>query len=134
MTFPQPTRILLVDGDPAVRAALAFSMEIEGFGVDAYDSPAALAGRAGFPAGGCLVLDHRQPGIDGLALLAQLRGRGVDLPAVLITTNPRRDLRRRAAAAGVAIVEKPLLGDALIDAVRQARPAPRAALRTGAAA
>jgi FixJ family two-component response regulator len=119
----QPARILLVDGDPAVRAALAFSMAIEGFQVEAYDSPAALAARDAFPPRGCLVLDHRLPGIDGLELLASLRRRGVDLPAVLITTNPRPDMVRRARDAGVEIVEKPLLCDALIDAVRHAQPA-----------
>ena len=129
MTRPT-TRILLVDDDPAVRAALAFSMEIEGFAVDAYDSPGALSARDGFPAGACLVLDHHLPGLDGLDLLAQLRGRGVDLPAVLMITNPKAEVRRRADEAGVAIVEKPLLCDALIDAVREARPALRRPPRT----
>jgi two-component system, LuxR family, response regulator FixJ len=124
MTPAQPRRILVVDPDPAVRASLAFSLEIEGYGVEAYDSTAALAGRAGFPAGGCLVLDHRPPQVDALRLIDQLRGRGVDLPAVLIVTNPGQDVRKRATAAGIAIVEKPLLGDALLDAVRHARPAP----------
>jgi FixJ family two-component response regulator len=118
-----PHRILLVDQDPALRAALAFSMEIEGFAVDAYDSLAALAGRGPFPAGACLVIDHRLQGLDSLDLLNSLRRRGLDLPAVLLATNPRAELRRRAAHAGVAIVEKPLLGDALLDAVRRARPA-----------
>jgi len=126
MSSSIPARILLVDDDPAVRSALAFSMELEGFAVDAYESGAALACRTGFPAGACLVLDHRLPGLDGLDLLASLRRRGVDLPAVLITTNPRPELRRRAQAAGVPIVEKPLLGDALVDAVRRALPGARA--------
>lgn len=125
--MPQPARILLVDDDPAVRAALAFSLEIEGFAVEAYDSAAALAARRVFPARACLVLDHRPPGVDALGLLAALRGRGVCLPAVLITTNPRPDLLRRAYAAGVEVVEKPLLTDALLDAVRRAGPAAEAA-------
>ena len=119
---PAPTRILIVDDDPAVRAALAFSMEVEGFAVDTYESGAALASRERFPARACLVIDHRLPGLDGLDVLASLRSRGVDLPAVLITTNPKPDLRSRALAAGVAIVEKPLLSDALVDAVLSARP------------
>jgi hypothetical protein len=42
------------------------------------------------------------------------------MPAVLITTNPRPHLRARAAAAGVPIIEKPLLTDGLLSAVRSA--------------
>ena len=40
--------------------------------------------------------------------------------AILITTNPRRALRAQAAFAGVEIIEKPLLTDALRDSVRSA--------------
>jgi hypothetical protein len=44
----------------------------------------------------------------------------VELPAILVTTNPRTALRNRAAAAGVPIIEKPLLTDALLTTVRKA--------------
>ena len=69
---------------------------------------------------GCLVLDYNLPGIDGLDLLERLRAAEVTLPAILITTNPRKALRARAALAGVQIVEKPLLTDALRDSVNAA--------------
>jgi hypothetical protein len=36
-----------------------------------------------------------------------------------MTTHPSAILRRRAAACGVPIVEKPLLGSALIDVMRE---------------
>jgi FixJ family two-component response regulator len=58
------------------------------------------------------------PLIDGLDLLRRLRERGNSMPAVLITTAPDAALRRRAGLAGVSVVEKPLLGDALLDAIR----------------
>lgn len=45
---------------------------------------------------------------------------GRELPAILITSQPSLSLRRRAAAANVPIIEKPLLGDALLDAIRDA--------------
>ncbi len=53
-------------------------------------------------------------------MLAELRQRGVATPAILITTNPGPHLRVRAAAASVAIVEKPLIGNTLADAIRKA--------------
>ena len=42
------------------------------------------------------------------------------LPAILITSHPKPDLRAAAAAAGVPIVEKPLIGDALMTSIRRA--------------
>ena len=53
-------------------------------------------------------------------LVSALRGRGVGTPAILITTNPSVQLRRRADEAGLAIVEKPLLGNTLAEAIRSA--------------
>jgi FixJ family two-component response regulator len=66
------------------------------------------------------VLDQNLPGMSGLDLLAVLRARRIDLPAVLITTHPNAALRRRAAQSGVVIIEKPLLGEALVQGVRAA--------------
>ncbi len=115
--MPNRPKILLVDDDPAVRAALAFSLELEGFLIETFHCGEDLEGKTDFPESGCLVLDYRLPGMDGLSLLKALRGRGVDLPAVLITSAPGRDVRNRAAEAGAFIVEKPLLCDALTAAV-----------------
>ena len=113
-------KIFLVDDDPAVRASLAFSLELEGFLIETFDGSAELAARAEFPDSGCLVLDYRLPRLDGLSLLKSLRSRGVVLPAVLITSAPSRAVRARAAEMGAAIVEKPLLCDALTATVRAA--------------
>ena len=116
--MPSRPKILLVDDDPAVRASLAFSLELEGFLIETFDCAEDLADKPDFPVSGCLVLDYRLPGIDGLALLRALRRRGVDLPAILITSAPSRAIRLRAAEAGAVIVEKPLLCDAQTAAIR----------------
>jgi FixJ family two-component response regulator len=68
----------------------------------------------------CLVVDERLPGISGVDALAILRGRRIDLPAILITTQPSTALRRRAATIGVRIVEKPLLDAELFAAIAEA--------------
>jgi FixJ family two-component response regulator len=116
----QRPAILLVEDDPAVVNALTFSFELEGFDVCAYADGETLLASTPLPTRGCLVLDYNLPGIDGLALLERLRAAEVKLPAILITTNPRRALRLQAAVAGVRIIEKPLLTDALRDSVRNA--------------
>jgi FixJ family two-component response regulator len=115
---PEPPRgrIVIIDDDPAVLAALAFSFEMEGFDIEALETPADVAG-CDVRSAACLVVDYRLPGRDGLDLIERLRRRGVRTPAVLITTLPPSATLARAAALGVPIVEKPLLTDELVTVV-----------------
>lgn len=117
--FPRPT-VILVDDDPAVAHAVQFSFELEGLDVRSFRDAESLLAGPDMPKRGCLVVDQNLPGMSGLALLEHLQAMGVGLPAILITTNPRAALRDRAAAAGVPIIEKPLLTDALLTTVRKA--------------
>ena len=110
--------ILLVDDDPAIRESLQFSLELQGFTVETHDSAKSIVDRAAPGEGCCLVLDYHLPDMDGLSLLALLRERGALAPALLITSNPAQAVKRRAAEAGAAIIEKPLLCDALVAAIR----------------
>lgn len=112
--------VFVVDDDDAVLNSLRFALEIEGYRVRLFPSDQALLHEADFPDTGCLVIDLRLPERDGLAALAELRARGVTLPAILITTDPSEMTRKRAASAGVAIVEKPIFGNGLVDTIRAA--------------
>jgi FixJ family two-component response regulator len=117
---PQRPLIVIVDDDPAVRGALTFSLELDGFDVEACDSGEALLRHPLSARKTCLVIDQKLPGMSGLDALARLRARNVTAPAILITSNPQRALRDAARSAGVPIVEKPLLGDALVGDIRRA--------------
>jgi FixJ family two-component response regulator len=123
--------VLVIDDDPAVLASLRFALEIEGFVVHAFATSDELLARETLPVGACLVVDYILPTMNGLELVAALRNRGVDSPAILITSNPPARLRREVAAAGLTLVEKPLLGNGLADAIRAAlaggQPGPPAA-------
>jgi FixJ family two-component response regulator len=110
--------ILVVDDDPAVRNSLQFLLEVEGFPVRTYSNGDELLKEATLPERGCLVIDYQLPGISGLELIAQLRGRKVALPAVLVTTRPNAIVRSRAAEAGVPIIEKPLLTEDLFQCIQ----------------
>ena len=114
---PSPL-LLLVDDDPAVLASLQFSLELEGFAVDAFASGEAVVARNKLSRHACLVLDYRLPGIDGLSLLNLLRERGETCPAVIITSNPTRAMRQRTTDASAVLIEKPLLSDSLTTAIR----------------
>jgi FixJ family two-component response regulator len=109
--------IVVVDDDEALLSALELRLGLEGFPVAAFTSgEAALAAS---PEAACFVLDLRLPGMTGLEYLAKVRGRGETAPAILITSRPTPATIAQAAAAGVSIVEKPLLNDSLAEAVRK---------------
>jgi FixJ family two-component response regulator len=120
---PVPTKakdvVLVIDDDSAVLASLKFALEVEGFAVEVFRSAEELLVRSPPPAS-CLVADYWLPGIDGVELVSKLRARGVETPAFLITTDPPSHIRQRAVEAGIAIVEKPLLGNSLAEAIRSA--------------
>jgi FixJ family two-component response regulator len=112
--------MLVVDDDSAVRNSLKFMIEVEGFQVNAYSSAQELLNEDSLPANSCLVTDYHMPDMTGLELVDQLRDRQISIPAVLMTANPTEILRNRAEAAGISIIDKPLLGSRLLDAIRVA--------------
>jgi FixJ family two-component response regulator len=109
----RPGKLIIVDDDPHVRAALKFSFEADGCEVVTLRSGEELIREMQHDSGDCIIIDERLPGRSGLQTIAQLRDAGVNTPAVLITTHPSNSVRRRAHALGVEIIEKPLIGDAL---------------------
>lgn len=136
--MPTTRKIMLVDDDPAVRAALSFSLELQGFAVEAFASGEEALARADWRSAACLVIEQRLAEGDGLALLSKLRSLGTLAPVVILTTNPTRRLQREVREAGASLVEKPLLTDSLIAALRAlteegAPSAPQPAARERAA-
>jgi len=112
--------VMVVDDDPAVCGSLKFSLELEGFAVRTFANGSELLRNVDFSACKCFVIDQRMPGMSGMELIAKLRDRKILTPAILIISHPSAALSARAAIAGVPIVEKPLLGNALVDRIREA--------------
>jgi two-component system response regulator FixJ len=70
---------------------------------------------------GCLVLDLRMPGMEGLDLLAHLVKAGECIPAVILTAHGDDDARERARQVStVAFLDKPFRSAVLIEAVESA--------------
>ncbi len=114
--------VVLVDDDAALREALRFSLEIEGYAVRACETGEQLVELELPPGPACLVLDYKLDELNGLDALEQLRRRGVDLPAILITSYANPLLHSRARRLRAEVVEKPLLGDALLARIHALLP------------
>ena len=112
--------IAIVDNDPAVCNSLKFSLELEGFAVRTFGSGTDLLHSEDLEACSCFVIDQRMPVINGMDVIAKLRGRKVLTPAILIISHPNDAVSARAARSGVSIVEKPLFGNVLVDRIRDA--------------
>ncbi|MHB2205679.1 response regulator transcription factor [Methylobacterium sp. CM6257] len=113
--------VLVVDDDEAVRRSLKFALELEGLDVRLYTDAAHLLGETSLPGTGCLVVDQHMPGMDGIELVGQLRGREVGLPAILVTARPSEDLQQRARRAGfLRVVEKPFEDGSLLAGIQDA--------------
>jgi FixJ family two-component response regulator len=98
----------IVDDDPAVRRTLERLLDGMGFQTRSYDSPSAFLDIASSLSAGCLVLDIRMPGMDGLELQARLLELGIALPVIVVTGQGDVESAVRAMKAGaVDYIEKP---------------------------
>jgi two-component system, LuxR family, response regulator FixJ len=112
--------VAVVGEDGAVRHSLKFWLEMEGLTVRSYASAAELLGAGDQRRCDCLVVDQKLPAA-GFDTIAELRDRDFFAPAILITNHYLSlSLRENAKKAGIATVEKPLLGNGLLEAIREA--------------
>jgi two-component system, LuxR family, response regulator FixJ len=112
--------VVVIGDDLAVRNSLKFWLELEGLTVRSFASGAELLAADESSRCDCLVIDEKTPASSGLHLIAQLRDRDFSAPAILVTSQTSMSLRNQAEKAGVPIVEKPLLGNGLLETIRHA--------------
>jgi len=129
-TMPAERTVHVVDDDAAVRRSLKRLLDAEGLGVVCYDSAIAFLEAVPGLSSGCILLDIRMPGIDGLELQARLQDVGVKLPVIVMTRQGDVQTAVKAVKAGaVDIIEKPWRDDVLLHAIGMAlakaiQPAP----------
>jgi FixJ family two-component response regulator len=110
--------VSVVDDDEPVRQALSGLLRSAGFGVTTFASAEEFLASPHVATTGCLILDLRLPGMDGLELQRRLREAGRRLPTVFLTAHGDDDARSRALAGGaLAFMPKPFDGEALLRTV-----------------
>src|SRR5687767_1183306 len=113
----EATTILIAVGDGILADSLRFSLELEGFGVTLCDEFSLSRTIAVHARQGCLVVD--QGVYARMDRDRALTGQGI--PVVLIVGHRTERVVAGAMAAGVTeVVESPLLGEVLFDAIKAA--------------
>ncbi|MBS1213915.1 MAG: Two-component response regulator, LuxR/FixJ family, partial [Proteobacteria bacterium] len=116
----EPT-VFVVDDDEAVRDALCMSLTEAGLPVECFDSGEKFMAACKPDRPGCLLLDLSMPGMDGLAVQAELRRRRIDTPIVFMTAyGTIRDSVSAIKAGAFDFLEKPVSRTLLLDRIRNA--------------
>ncbi len=116
-----PGAVYIVDDSAGVRRSLQWMLGSAGFLVEAYGSARQFLDACHPMIGGCLLLDVRMPGMDGLGLQQELDTLGFTIPVIFITGDGDVEMAARATRAGAFdFLEKPFNASLLLDRVRQA--------------
>lgn len=129
MTSAEQT-VFIVEDDAAVRDSLGLLLGLQGFRTQSFSCAEDFL-RIYQPSwAGCLLLDVRMPGMNGLELQESLRDQGLALPVIFMTAHGDITTVRSALKSGaVDFLEKPVDPTALLAAVRTALDADAARRR-----
>jgi len=113
--------IFVVDDDPSVRDALGLLLGVRGYRTAMFASGEDFL-KAWKPEwAGCLLVDIRMNGMDGLTLQQELNGRGSRLPVIIVTAHGDVSQARAAFKANASdFLEKPFDDVKLIGAIEEA--------------
>lgn len=117
----EPAIVHVIDDDEGLRNAMSGLFRSVGLQARTYPTARDFlqAERPELP--GCLVLDVRLPGLNGLDLQGQLRDLGIGLPVILMTGHGDIPMSVRAMKAGaVDFLPKPFREQDMLDAVATA--------------
>ena len=112
--------VFVIDDDEAVRDAVCMLLTASGLDAEGYPSADAFLESFDPRREGCLVLDIRMPGLDGMQLQEKLRDIGSVLPIIFITGHGNVPMAVKAMRGGaVDFLQKPFNDGELLARVRQ---------------
>ena len=115
-------RILVVDDDTSIREVVSATLQLAGFFCQSVESgPEAIAALQSGPEYSLLLSDLAMQGMDGLALLEQIKDRYPHMPVVMVTANHDVSTALTAIRAGAYdYLLKPFQREQLLATVRRA--------------
>lgn len=121
---PEPTHILLVDGDAGVRALLATMLEDEGYEVTTADSALRIVRQVSEVSPDLVLLDYELPGFRGTQAIRLLKpmmndGRLREVPLALMSTDaPSAVLSEARKDGAIAYIDKSMGPEGIVKAVK----------------
>lgn len=119
--------VFIVDDDPAIRDALSLLLGLHDYRVTMFGDAESFLKSFKKTWRGCVLLDIRLQGMDGLAMQKRLREMGSELPVIIMTGHGDVASARAAfLASAVDFLEKPLAHDQLLASIDRAFAGQRA--------
>ena len=113
--------VFLVDDDEAIRHSASFMLRHAGYTVKTFPDGISFLEQVSNEMDGCILLDVRMPGIDGLEVQATLNQRGITLPVIILTGHGDVPVAVEAMKGGaIEFLEKPYEKTALVGAIDNA--------------
>lgn len=113
--------VFLVDDDEAIRHSASFMLRHAGFLVKTYPDGLSFLEQVSSSQDGCILLDVRMPGMDGLAVQSALNQRGINMPVIILTGHGDVPVAVEAMKGGaIEFLEKPYEKQALVGAIENA--------------
>jgi FixJ family two-component response regulator len=112
--------VYLVEDDDAVRASLSALLRLADVDVTEFPSGRAFVDALDGLTPGCVVLDMRMPGMDGIAVLQSMTEHDVDWPVLVMTGHPDPGIAAAVLKRGaIEFLEKPCREEELFAALER---------------
>ncbi len=113
--------VFLVDDDEAIRHSASFMLRHAGYMVKTYPDGISFLEQVTTDHEGCILLDVRMPGMDGLAVQSALNQRGITMPVIVLTGHGDVPVAVEAMKGGaIEFLEKPYEKQTLVTAIQNA--------------
>ena len=113
--------VFLVDDDEAIRHSASFMLRHAGYSVKTFPDGIVFLDQVSDELDGCILLDVRMPGMDGLEVQSVLNRRGINMPVIILTGHGDVPVAVEAMKGGaIEFLEKPYEKQALVGAIENA--------------
>lgn len=113
--------VLVVDDERLLRWSVAETLIAQGYDIiEAVDARTAIQQFGDGERTDLVLLDLRLPDVSDLRLLTRMRQKGPQVPVILMTAFPTREIIEEAAELGAHVLIKPFDLDALVASVERA--------------
>ncbi len=119
--IPNEPTVYIVDDDAAVRDSLSLMIEQAGIAVCAFENAKAFLNAYSPDFFGCVIIDVRMPGMDGLQLQEEMAWNKISLPIIFLTGHGDIPMSVRAIKSGaIDFLTKPVIREKLLICIRVA--------------